>query len=53
MTFRNIAVLLNEWIDNNHDLSAESLDVFCRKYARTYDEYQGMWYSVCGLITED
>lgn len=50
MTLEKLATLLNEWIDNDHDFSADSLDAFCRENARTYDEYQGMWYNVCGLV---
>lgn len=52
MTIEKIAELLNEWIDNDHDFSAESMNDFCNTYARNYDEYMGLWYTVCGCIEE-
>lgn len=53
MTIEKIAELLNEWIDNDHDFSAESMNNFCNTYARNYDEYMGLWYTVCGCIEEE
>ena len=53
MTIEKIAELLNEWIDNDHDFSAESMNDFCNTYARNYDEYMGLWYPVCGCIEEN
>lgn len=26
---------------------------FCNTYARNYDEYMGLWYTVCGCIEEE
>ena len=53
MTIEEIANKLNEWIDADHDFSEESINEFCLTYARTYDEYQGLWYTVCGCIEEN
>lgn len=53
MTTEKIAELLNEWIDNDHDFSKESMNDFCNTYARNYDEYMGLWYTVCGCIEEE
>lgn len=53
MTMEEIVNKLNKWIDNDHDFSEESINEFCLTYARTYDEYQGLWYTVCGCIEEN
>ena len=53
MDMEMIANKLNEWIDNDHDFSEESINEFCLTYARTYDEYQSLWYTVCGCIEEN
>ena len=53
MTMEEIVNKLNEWIDADHDFSEESINEFCLTYARTYDEYQGLRYTVCGCIEEN
>ena len=53
MTMEEIANKLNEWIGADHDFSEESMHQFCLTYARNYDEYQGLWYTVCGCIEEN
>ena len=53
MTMEEIANKLNEWIDADHDFSEESMHQFCLAYARNYDEYMGLWYTVCGCIEEN
>lgn len=53
MDMEKIANLLNEWIDKGHDFSEESINQFCLTYANSYDEYMGLWYTVCGCIEEE
>lgn len=52
MSKEEIAIKFAEWIDADHDFSEESINQFCLTYARTYDEYQGLWYMLCGCIEE-